>query len=159
MITITTLRCIYKFARLRNNLAMILSMVLHLKFKNSFNEGKKFLNFKLSFDLENRHYKVVARIKDFPTNVRRFFLHFLQFISYSGATLYAREETSNSIHYMVASVNHEGKGFYCEIDFIAGDATEEQLMLYHPVSNENFRRQMEENREMTGSDSQQVVNR
>ncbi|MBA2678267.1 MAG: PQQ-binding-like beta-propeller repeat protein [Ktedonobacteraceae bacterium] len=74
----------------------------------------------LVFDHETTHYKVTATLEEvsLPT-VHALFGTFFQFVAYPNTTLTLRKQTDQGIHYEFASFSTQGRGFYCEVDFIA----------------------------------------
>jgi hypothetical protein len=85
-------------------------------------EQRRIYTFDIVFDRKSNHYKVKVSMTDTrPIHIRQIFFDLLQFISYSEATLWAREETNEGIHYFLVSLIENKAGFYCEIDFIASN--------------------------------------
>ncbi len=74
----------------------------------------------LVFDHETNHYKVTATLEEvsLPT-VPALFESFFQFVAYPETNLTLRKQTDQGIHYEFASFAEQGRGFYCEVDFIA----------------------------------------
>ncbi|MEO6892194.1 MAG: PQQ-binding-like beta-propeller repeat protein, partial [Ktedonobacteraceae bacterium] len=85
-----------------------------------FQQQEKVKDVMLVFDHETNHYKVTATLEEvsLPT-VHALFGSFFQFVAYPETTLTLRKQTDQGIHYEFASFSTQGRGFYCEVDFIA----------------------------------------
>ncbi len=77
-------------------------------------------SFTLLFDNDNHHYRVVVTLEECSqAETHGIFWSFIHFISYSGATISAKKQTEKGVHYVCASFSEDGRGFCCEVDFLA----------------------------------------
>ncbi len=82
-------------------------------------EGK-IQHFTLLFDHENQHFRVIITLKEYSlAKIHSLFWSFIRFISYSGATILAKKQMEKRTHYEYASFGENGRGFCCEVDFLA----------------------------------------
>jgi hypothetical protein len=83
-----------------------------------FQDAKDIKEYKIYFDKDLNHYMIEVKLEEFNIiMVRKIFSSFLHFMDYPGANIYAMKSAPNNRHYLLASLNKSGQGFYCEIDF------------------------------------------
>ncbi|HEU5383797.1 MAG TPA: PQQ-binding-like beta-propeller repeat protein, partial [Ktedonobacteraceae bacterium] len=87
-------------------------------------EGKRGVkDFALFFDYQTNHYRVKVILEENNlASAQSIFLSFFGFVASAGATITARRETEQGMHYLFASFSEKGSGFCCEIDFLSEEA-------------------------------------
>ena len=100
--------------------------IAEMFFRLQMEEERKVKDFALFFDYETNHYRIVVVVKDYTfSTVQSIFVSFFGFISYAGANVTASQKTAQGIRYLLASLDEQGKGFYCEVEFLPEEAETE----------------------------------
>lgn len=104
----------------KSKVELTIEQGITIEIKECFRNEDNIESFKVQI-IEDKTYLISIGLKEYnKQEIKRIFSEFVNFIQYSYATLYVRNDEHNKIKYSLLSVDKDMVGFYCELNFSLG---------------------------------------